>query len=111
MLSRILKYTQAVLGLWLIVEVSVFPDEAALWVAFGTAIAFTAVAALDAVVGFVQGRFLPPILAVGIVLLGGYHVAGSDRRRSDRGLRPDGFEACSNTRVAAMRKSGSRASP
>jgi len=77
MLSRILKYTQALLGLWLIVEISVFPSGAALWIAFATAIAFTAVAAVDAFVGFLRGRLLPPILAVGVVLLGGFLMAAT----------------------------------
>src|SRR5262249_5103150 len=77
MMSRILKYLEALLGLWLIVEVSVFPSGAALWIAFATAIAIAALAAVDAGTGFVQSRLLAPALATGTALLGGFLILAS----------------------------------
>lgn len=36
-MSKVLKYLTGLLGLWLIVEISVFGARSALWIAFATA--------------------------------------------------------------------------
>lgn len=55
-MTKILKSVTALLGLWLIVEISVFPSGAALALAFATAIALTATASADAVFEYVRNR-------------------------------------------------------
>lgn len=76
-MSRILKYAVALLGLWLIVAVSVFPAGSALWIAFATAIAIAVVAGVDAVAGFAQRRLLSPALATVTAVLGALLVVAS----------------------------------
>lgn len=55
-MSKILKSVTALLGLWLIVEISVFSSGVALAIAFATAIAITTVASADAIVEFAKAR-------------------------------------------------------
>lgn len=50
-MGKVLKYITGLLGLWLIVEISVFPAVAALWIAFATAIAVALVAVVEFGVG------------------------------------------------------------
>jgi hypothetical protein len=76
-MSRVLKYAEALLGLWLIVEMTVFPTHAALWIALATAIAIATVALIDAGLGVAQGRRLAPALAVATVLLAGFLIGAS----------------------------------
>lgn len=55
-MTKILKSVTALLGLWLIVAISVFPATAALWIAFATAVAITAVASADVALEAVRRR-------------------------------------------------------
>ncbi|MGH3032967.1 MAG: hypothetical protein ACRDON_00235 [Gaiellaceae bacterium] len=55
-MTKILKSITALLGLWLVVEVSVFSSGVALAIAFATAIAITAVALADVVLTYVRSR-------------------------------------------------------
>ena len=95
-----LKYLTALLGLWLIVEVSVFPASAAHWIAFATAIALTTVALGDAALTGIRRRLVAASTATATALLSGFliirvtrvrrrlgRLADGDRRRRDRGAR------------------------
>ena len=55
-MENLLRYSLAALGVALIVGISVFPAGAALWIAFATAVAITAVAAADTAVEYLAGR-------------------------------------------------------
>jgi hypothetical protein len=62
-MDTLLRYSLAVLGVALIVGISVFPAGAAIWIAFATAVAITAVAATDTAVEYLSGRMLAAGLA------------------------------------------------
>src|SRR5919201_3835003 len=72
-----LKYLTALLGLWLIVEVSVFPASAGHWIAFATAIALTAVALGDAARSGVRRRVVAASTASATALLSGFLIIAS----------------------------------
>jgi hypothetical protein len=72
-----LKYATALLGLWLVVAVSVFPAGAALWLAFATAVAITAAAIADAAVGLAARRALATGTATATAALGAFLVVAS----------------------------------
>ena len=72
-----LKYLTALLGLWLIVAVSVFPTQAAHWIAFATAIALTTVATGDAVVSGLRRRVVTASTATATALLSGFLIVAS----------------------------------
>ena len=72
-----LKYLTALLGLWLIVEVSVFPASAGHWIAFATAIALTAVALGDAALSGVRRRLVAASTASATALLSGFLIIAS----------------------------------
>lgn len=71
------KYLTALLGLWLIVEVSVFPSGAAHWIAFATAIALTAVALGDSVFSGLRRRLVAASTATATALLSGFLIIAS----------------------------------
>src|ERR671922_93229 len=72
-----LKYLTALLGLWLIVEVSVFPASAAHWIAFATAIALTTVALGDAALSGIRRRLVAASTATATALLSGFLIIAS----------------------------------
>jgi hypothetical protein len=71
------KYLTALLGLWLIVEVSVFPTSAARWIAFATAIALATVALGDAVFSGLRRRIVAASTATAVALLSGFLIIAS----------------------------------
>jgi hypothetical protein len=72
-----LKYLTALLGLWLIVEVSVFAASPARWVAFVTAIAVTTVALGDALYSGLRRRLVAASTATATALLSGFLIIAS----------------------------------
>jgi hypothetical protein len=72
-----LKYLTALLGLWLIIAVSVFPTGAAHWIAFATAIALTAVALGDCTVSALRRRLAAASTATATALLSGFLIIAS----------------------------------
>jgi hypothetical protein len=72
-----LKYLTALLGLWLIVEVSVFPTAAARWIAFATAIALVTVALGDTVFSALRRRLVAASTATATALLSGFLIVAS----------------------------------
>lgn len=72
-----LKYLTALLGLWLIVEASVFAAPDARWISFATAIALVAVAIGDAVYSGVQRRVVAASTATATALLSGFLIIAS----------------------------------
>ena len=72
-----LKYLTALLGLWLIVEVSVFPVQAAHWISFATAIAIVLVALGDSIVCALQRRMVAASTATATALLAGFLIIAS----------------------------------
>ena len=72
-----LKYLTALLGLWLIVAVSVFPDGAARWIAFGTAIALASIALGDAIFSGLRRRLVAATTATATALLSGFLIVAS----------------------------------
>ncbi len=66
-MSRVLKYTTGLLGLLLITGISVFPDRAAIWIAFGAAIAIVVSAGLDLVRAVIK-RQLVEGAAAGLIV-------------------------------------------
>lgn len=76
-MTRVLKYLTALLALWLIVEVSVFPSGAALWIAFATGIAIGAVAFADVAFGVAEGRRIAPGMAAATGLLAAFLILAS----------------------------------
>jgi hypothetical protein len=70
-----LKYLTALLGLWLIVEVNVFPAHVAHWLSFATAIAILLVALGDSIVCAVQRRVVAASTAT--ALLAGFLIIAS----------------------------------
>src|SRR5919201_4671444 len=71
------KYLTALLGLWLIVEVSVFPSGAAHWIAFATAIALTTVALGDSVFSAIRRSIVAASTATATALLSGFLIVAS----------------------------------
>jgi hypothetical protein len=67
-----LRYLTALLGFWLIVDVSVFPSGAAHWIAFVSAIALTVVAACDAAFSALRRRIVAASTATATALLSGF---------------------------------------
>jgi hypothetical protein len=76
-MNGVLKYLTALLGLWLIVEVSVFPSGAAHWIAFVTAIALTGVAVGDSVFSALRRRIVASSTATATALLAGFLIIAS----------------------------------
>jgi hypothetical protein len=72
-----LKYLTALLGLWLIVEVTVFPAHVAHWISFATAIAILLVALGDSIVCAVQRRVVAASTATATALLAGFLIIAS----------------------------------
>ncbi len=72
-----LKYLTALLGLWLIVAVSVFPTQPARWIAFATAIALTTVAVGDVLVSGLRRRVVTALTATATALLSGFLIVAS----------------------------------
>lgn len=72
-----LKYLTALLGLWLIIEVSIFTTSAAHWIAFGTAIALATVALGDAVFSSLRRRIVAASTAAATALLSGFLIVAS----------------------------------
>jgi hypothetical protein len=72
-----LKYLTALLGLWLIVAVSVFPASAAHWIAFATAVALTTVAVSDAALSGIRRRLVAASTATATALLSGFLIIAS----------------------------------
>ena len=76
-MNVVLKYLTALLGLWLIVEASVFSSGAAQWIAFATAIALTAVALGDSVFSALRRRIVAASTATATALLSGFLIIAS----------------------------------
>ena len=72
-----LKYLTALLGLWLIVEVSVFASSPARWIAFATAIALAGVAVSDALYSGLRRRIVAASTASATALLSGFLIVAS----------------------------------
>lgn len=77
MVTRILKYLTALLGLWLVIEISVFPTGAALWIAFATALAAGLVALADFGFCIAERRVLASGTAATTALLSAFLVVAS----------------------------------
>jgi hypothetical protein len=76
-LSRALKWVTAFLGLWLIIEISVFAASPALWIAFGTAIAIALVGVIDFGVAVARRDSISAAGATVTVLLAGFLILAS----------------------------------
>ena len=76
-MQRILNLGNAALGAWLIVAISVFPRSAALWLAFATAIAITAVSAASTGVNVFRRRYVEGAVAAATVGLGAFLIVAS----------------------------------
>jgi hypothetical protein len=76
-MNAALKYLTALLGFWLIVEVSVFPTDAARWISFATAIALVVVALGDATLSVVRRRLVAASTATLTMLLAGFLIIAS----------------------------------
>lgn len=76
-MENLLRYSLAALGAALIVGISVFPAGAALWIAFATVVAITAVAATDTVVEYVNGRTIRAGLAAATTLGASFLIVAS----------------------------------
>jgi len=72
-----LKYSTALLGLWLIVAVSAFPTSAAQWIALATTIALVSVALGDAVLSGLRRRIVAASTASATALLAGFLIIAS----------------------------------
>src|ERR671931_1130361 len=72
-----LKYLTALLGLWLIVEVSGFAASPARWIAFATAVALATVAVGDAVFSGLRRRMVAASTATATALLSGFLIVAS----------------------------------
>ena len=72
-----LKYLTALLGLWLIVEVSVFASSPARWIALATAIALATVALGDALYSGLRRRIVAASTASATALLSGFLIVAS----------------------------------
>jgi hypothetical protein len=76
-MTRVLKWTTAALGLWLIVAISVFGKAVALWIAFGTAIAIALVGVIDFGVAVARRDAGAATGAVTTVLLAAFLIVAS----------------------------------
>jgi len=76
-LSKVLKWLTALLGLWLIVEISVFPVVPALWIAFAAAIAIALVGVIDFGVAVARRDSISAVGATVTVLLAGFLIVAS----------------------------------
>ncbi len=76
-MDKVLSYLVGALGVWLIVAINVFPDAAALWLAFGTAVAITSLASVGAAVAFARGQRLIPAVLTAVTGLGAFLIVAS----------------------------------
>ncbi len=76
-MSKVLKWITALLGLWLIVEISVFGAGVALWIAVATAIAIALVGVIDFGIGVAHRDALAASGAVATVLLAAFLIVAS----------------------------------
>lgn len=76
-MSKVLKWITALLGLWLIVEISVYGAGVALWIAFGTAIAIALVGVIDFGVDVARRDSLAAVGAVATILVAAFLIAAS----------------------------------
>lgn len=76
-MTKVLKWTTAALGLWLIVEVSVFGEGVALWIAFGTAVTIALLGVIDFGVDIARRDALGATGAVATVLLAAFLIVAS----------------------------------
>lgn len=76
-MHKLLKYVTALLALALIIAVSVFGTGAALWIAFGTAIAMTLVAGADLAVSAGRRDPLSSTAAAGTLVLAAFLIVAT----------------------------------
>ena len=76
-MDRVLNYLIGALAVWLIVAINVFPESAALWLAFATAIAITAFASAAVAFALARGQRLVPALYTGVGGLAAFLIVAS----------------------------------
>ena len=76
-MNKVLKYITGLLGLWLIVEISVFGAGAALWIAFATAIAVAVVGVIDFGVSVAHRAAVSSVGAALTVVLAAFLIVAS----------------------------------
>lgn len=77
MVTRILKYLTAALALWLIIGVTAFSSGTGIWLAFGAAIAITAVSTADMAFAALKRRWLAVAAAAATVPLAVFLIVAS----------------------------------
>lgn len=76
-MSKVLKWITGLLGLWLIVQISVFGAGVALWIAFATAIAIALVGVFDFGVDVAHRDSLAAAGAVTTILVAAFLIVAS----------------------------------